>query len=371
VSHRPERKEKDCLNCGVEVQGRFCHFCGQQNVEPKETFWELVTHFIYDLTHFDGNFFSTLKYLLFKPGFLSLEYIKGRRMRYLNPIRMYIFISAFFFLFFFSVVNPVGDDFIKINDSNLTSEKVKEKIEKKQNKLQKYLADSTISSSHENIIKDQLVLLNNDLERLMKDTNNLKELNYFKLDAVDVSPKKYTTIKQYDSVQTTLPTSKRDGWFKRKIEIRKLELIDKHGRDMRLIFNKLLDKFLHSFPQILFVSLPLFALLLQLLYIRRKDRYYYVDHVIYSVHLYCAMFIFIFIMMCLDKLEDVHYLSWLSFIGIPVFIYILWYIYKSMRKFYQQSRIKTVLKYLLLMFISFFVMSFLFMFFFIFSAFTL
>ncbi|MCW3112565.1 MAG: hypothetical protein JWR18_961 [Segetibacter sp.] len=69
MSHFKERKEKNCLNCNAQVQGRYCQVCGQENVEPKETFGHLVTHLIYDITHLDGKFFSSLKYLLFKPGF--------------------------------------------------------------------------------------------------------------------------------------------------------------------------------------------------------------------------------------------------------------------------------------------------------------
>ena len=100
VSNHQERKEKNCLNCNAEVAGRFCQICGQENIEPKESFWALATHFLHDMTHFDGKFFSTLKFLLFKPGFLSKEYLKGRRTSYLHPIRMYVFTSAIFFLIF-------------------------------------------------------------------------------------------------------------------------------------------------------------------------------------------------------------------------------------------------------------------------------
>ena len=100
VSNHQERKEKNCLNCNAEVAGRFCQICGQENIEPKESFWVLATHFLHDMTHFDGKFFSTLKFLLFKPGFLSKEYLKGRRTSYLHPIRMYVFTSAIFFLIF-------------------------------------------------------------------------------------------------------------------------------------------------------------------------------------------------------------------------------------------------------------------------------
>ena len=98
MSHLHERKEKVCLNCGASLVGRYCQDCGQENVEPKESLGHLITHFFNDVTHFDGKFFSSMKYLLLKPGFLTEEYTKGRRATYLNPIRMYLFISAMFFL---------------------------------------------------------------------------------------------------------------------------------------------------------------------------------------------------------------------------------------------------------------------------------
>ena len=110
MSHSPSRKETDCLNCGAIVQGRYCHACGQENIEPKETFWHMFTHFLYDITHFDGSFFVTLKDLLFKPGFLSREYMLGRRKKYLHPVRMYVFTSAVFFLIFFSLFHVSEDD---------------------------------------------------------------------------------------------------------------------------------------------------------------------------------------------------------------------------------------------------------------------
>ena len=106
MSHNKERKEKTCLNCGSALQGRYCHLCGQENIEPKETVWGLISHYAYDITHFDGKFFSTVKYLLTKPGFLTKELIRGRRAAYLHPIRMYVFIAAFFFLIFFLIFNP-------------------------------------------------------------------------------------------------------------------------------------------------------------------------------------------------------------------------------------------------------------------------
>src|SRR6476661_5366986 len=115
VSHQRERKEKNCLNCGTTVIDRYCHHCGQENVETRESFWSLARHFIYDILHFDGGFFNTMKYLLTRPGYVARQYAEGKRVTYLHPIRMYLFTSAVFFLIFFAAetihVSPkISDD---------------------------------------------------------------------------------------------------------------------------------------------------------------------------------------------------------------------------------------------------------------------
>ena len=108
MSHKPERKEKNCLNCETIVQGRYCHVCGQENTVPHQSFGGLTKHFIYDIFHFDGKFFETLIPLFFKPGVVAREYTSGKRIKFLDPIRMYLFTSAVFFLIFFSLAQPTS-----------------------------------------------------------------------------------------------------------------------------------------------------------------------------------------------------------------------------------------------------------------------
>lgn len=100
MSYYKEQTKKKCLNCTAEVEGRFCSICEQENTEVKETFWCIIRHFFEDIAHYDGKFLSTLKLLLTKLGFLPSEYLRGGRASYLQPIRLYIFTSAFFFLIF-------------------------------------------------------------------------------------------------------------------------------------------------------------------------------------------------------------------------------------------------------------------------------
>ena len=100
MSHFKERTEKHCLNCGTSVHGRYCHSCGQENIEPKETIVHLVSHFFKDITHFDGKFFSTLKY----PLLLKLFYARRKNYYYTDhaifSLHYYILIFIVMLVFF-------------------------------------------------------------------------------------------------------------------------------------------------------------------------------------------------------------------------------------------------------------------------------
>jgi hypothetical protein len=373
VSHLPERKENDCLNCGAIVHGRFCHVCGQENIPPKESFWHLVTHFMYDITHFDGKFFSTLKYLLFKPGFLSHEYLRGRRASYLHPIRMYVFTSAFFFLVFFSMNKQ--DEVIKFNDSQparITAAKQMKRLEKEKTDFFKDLADTSNSANERVALLRMLAITDSDIARLSRDTTYKNKLqtfnqgNNFNLFANNKNDTIYKSVTQYDLEQSKLPAGQRDGFMRAKFRRQNIHLREKYKNDGKAIWTAVFDKFKHLFPQMLFVSLPLFALMLRLLYVRRKQ-FFYVNHIVFSIHLYCGTFIIILAGILLNSLADTLNLGtdWIGLLfGLAGFFY--WY--KSMRNFYEQRRAKTILKYFLVLFLSIFIWIFLFGIFFIFSA---
>lgn len=377
MSHNKERKEKNCLNCNAEVMGKYCQICGQENVETKETFWHLVTHFVYDITHFDGKFFSTLMYLLRRPGFLSYEYMRGRRASYLNPIRMYIFTSAFFFVFFFSIIKTGSlikiDGSLKI-DGNKTSKAIFQDVKKdllsEKSTLEKSLLTTDLSSNAKAEIENELNLINADIAQINDDTTNLKNLQSQNVKGISFGGKRYSSVAQYDSIQISLPISEKDNWLERKMAKRNIKINAGYKNDSKRLLTDLFEKFLHTFPQILFLSLPIFALILQLLYVRHK-KFYYADHIIFTVHLYCAMFIIIFLQISITKLEGLPYLGWIDIFTLPIFIYTGWYIYRAIKYFYGQGYGKTALKFILLLFLAFVSMTFLFSLFLIFSVFTL
>ncbi len=104
-----------CPNCNNELTGNFCSHCGQKRHEPQDrkvsTF---VRNFFEESFSFDSKFLKTLKYLLFRPGFLTFEYIQGRVNSYVTPLKMYLFISVVTF-FVTSLIN--ADDLNSLTES--------------------------------------------------------------------------------------------------------------------------------------------------------------------------------------------------------------------------------------------------------------
>ncbi|MFD2524375.1 DUF3667 domain-containing protein [Flavihumibacter stibioxidans] len=358
MSHYQERTEKDCLNCGTIVEGLYCHKCGQENVVPKETFWGLLTHFVYDITHFDGKFFSTVKYLVSKPGFLSLEFIKGRRASYLHPIRMYVFTSAFFFVIFFTLYNAKT---LVPSEKEKNTQQREKLLAAKENLQENF---STGLDSSERIASSKVILdLDRELAILDKKRGSLTEEPMIEYDSAKAeglnfgkTSLNYKSVLAYKRMQLELPKDKRDGWIKKAFMTRILAAVEageKQGE--RAFVTGFINNLMHSFPKMLFVSLPLFALLLHLLYGRRKDLLYS-DHAVFTIHLYCATFILLLWIFGLEYLYDIS--GWLivEIVRLVSVFGIFHYLYKGMRRFYGQSRGKTIAKFLLLNMLSFFMM---------------
>jgi hypothetical protein len=408
LSHLKERKEKDCLNCQATLYGRYCHVCGQQNLEPKETVWHLVQHFFNDITHFDGKFFSTVGLLLRKPGHLSAEYVAGKRMSYLNPVRMYVFTSAFFFIILYSISKP--DEIFK----NKPAERMRglPQLEKTLGERQQELKVTRDGDERDDLQSgiDRLGMEVREIKKEYGDTTRRKftdmELTGLVTTAVadslqgtnlppatksrlkqllnaaahpmsgsnlfGLNQGRFNTVEEYDSLERTLPDSLKDGWLKRTLTLKLVAAGEEYERDPQRFKEKFWENWLHSFPKILFWSLPFFALILNILYFRRKKQFYYVDHGIFTIHFYIATFLLLLICMMLSILTDwvgVHWLQIVTDILITVVcIYNLIYLYKAMRGFYKQRRAKTILKYFILCWAAFFINLILFLIFTVLSA---
>jgi hypothetical protein len=408
VSHLKERKEKNCLNCQATLIGRYCQVCGQENLEPKETVWHLVQHFFNDITHFDGKFFSTVKLLLRKPGFLSAEYVAGRRASYLNPIRMYVFTSAFFFIILYSISKP--DEIFKAKPTERMRglPELQKTLGQRQQEL-KVTHDSDDRDDLQTGI-DRLAVEIKEIKKEYGDTTRRKftdkDLTALMITSLTdstqeagVSPAtrsrlkhlmalashpmsgsnlfglnqgRFNTVEEYDSLERSLPDSLKDGWLKRTLMRKIVAAGAQYEQDPQRFKEKFWENWMHSFPKILFWSLPFFALTLNVLYFRHKKQFYYVDHGIFTIHVYIAGFLLLLMCMLLSILTDwvgVHWLQIVTDILITVVcIYGFIYLYKAMRGFYKQRRAKTILKYFIVFWMAFIINLTLFLIFTILSA---
>src|SRR5215471_3875334 len=91
----PETQITNCPECGSELLGKYCHRCGEKRPDREDLrLKHFFHHGIDEVTHFDSKIFRTLRALIVRPGFLTAEYIAGRRLRYVLPLRLFLVIFA-------------------------------------------------------------------------------------------------------------------------------------------------------------------------------------------------------------------------------------------------------------------------------------
>jgi len=284
LKHVHLRKDKTCLNCGAIVPERYCSHCGQENTEPNESFVHLMGHFFADVTHYDSQVFTTIKDLLIKPGFLTNAYNAGKRTSYLNPVRMYIFISALFFILAFSHREETDKEKAVANVSQVINPYRQHLADSLRtiNKLAKAASfkDSVRHSIYTGLALRLDTLTSKDTsESLGASISNQGILKFH------FTENKYANSRQFDSDQQKKPATARRGLVNTYISHKMIRLTREQGRrdvDMN-------NDITHDLPKLMFVLLPLFALYVRLFYNRKK--YLYSQHAIFSLHFHCFMFL--------------------------------------------------------------------------------
>jgi hypothetical protein len=303
MSHSPIRKDKTCLNCRHVVELKFCPNCGQENTDSRKTFHHLFIHFFEDLTHYENAFWKTIKNLLFKPSTLTKEYLSGKRLSYLAPVRLYIFISFITFLLIAMFPSNVNGDIEK-------SEKA----------------------------------LSTEINKATKDLKISKEdKRYFHF----LNMKKIDSVQKYGKEEDKLNAS--SYWFVEKA----VHVTEKYTK--KEIYTKFVESFFHNLPKILFIIMPFFAFFLWLFH--NKKRWYYFDHGIFTLHYFSFLLLIFLIMFIIDRViglfgEDspLSYISAITnFVGT---IWMCYYFYPAHHRFYGESRIVSFVKSVMLFIIN-------------------
>lgn len=340
MNHGKIREDKTCLNCGYQVEERFCPHCGQENVETRQPFFYLFTHFIEDFTHYDGQFWKTIKYLLLRPGKLTKEYIAGKRQLYVAPVKLYIFISFITFLLpGFLPKSEIVD--IKIEKSRTeTIRDQKRNTKKIIDNLQKegILSDEATKNA-KNIIdtlqtKDSLTHIRLNNEDIIEKTLESKEVSFG--DAQN--------MEQFDSFH-----GKDNNILYRMTRpvAEKIFELKETGLSKKQIWDKYIDSLAHTFPKALFVYLPIFAFFLWVFH--NKKKWWYFDHGIFTLHYFSFLLLSILIIIVCERILSV-------FPPYPIinlifklfftasFIYMSVYFFIAHHRVYESSKRMSILK---------------------------
>lgn len=278
MSHKKYRSETNCLNCGADVKGKFCHECGQENLDVHENFFHMVGHFLADYFHYDSKFLRSVVPLFTKPGFLTKEYWDGKRVHYIHPLRLFFFVTILF-----------------------------------------VIASSVFYGHYADKIKT-----------VMKEDSVMSKFD--------------------DAYLATLPDSAKIYVDKRRDSMTVKEIKREKAGDIRRL-NKMkrgTDDVFNSVKYVTFLLLPIYALLIKLLYIRRKS--FYVDHVVYMMHVQSFFYFILSVIFFLSSVTDIS-LDAVQRISLTI---LLVYLAISLRYLYHQPWWKTILKSVLATFLLFF-----------------
>ena len=277
-------KQPACANCAYAFAAgepdEFCPRCGQQNHAVAVGFGHVAEEFLEGVFHFDGKVFRTLRLLLFSPGELTRRFLAGHRVPYVPPIRLYVFIS---FVFFFLL---------------------------------------SLSSHHEG--KGVQVRVGPQPETKAQAAAAERARNNVSLGVVFP-----LTKAQLDSLSDHLTTAQADSVLRRHHLTSSLgtRLTVQHlPRLMRLSPEEITHQVLKYLSIMMFVLMPLAALLLLAAY--GRQRHYYISHLIFAVHLHCFVFVVLAGLLALDYLPVPNGTGLVLSLLIPLYLVLaLWQLY--------------------------------------------
>lgn len=321
MGHDHLRDNKECQNCGYTVEEIYCPHCGQKNTETRQSFGHLVGHFVEDLTHYDGAFWKTIKYLLFRPAFLTQEYLMGKRQLYVPPVKLYIFISFLTFLILAIVPEYPEQETSKKSEDHLTVEKTHE--------VPVNLRDK------ENVWITSLI--------------NTTSMAFY-------NPMSYKSEKEMDAIELLKPDSLRLSPMERAMGKKLIKLYSHNTPEQ--VGEKFSDSISHNIPKIVFIYMPIFAFWLWIFH--NKKRWYFFDHGIFTLHYFAFLLLNMTFILVLSNYTGLMKSSIGVIPSVIIFTVVflssmfwqVYYFYRAHRKMYHESWIINFIKSTLMFIIN-------------------
>ena len=327
-----------CRNCGNPVPKLFCTYCGQSVKEIRVSFYSLIMDFLGDYFTFDSKFLRSIKPLFFKPGFLTKAFMDGKRVAYIPPLRLYIFSSIIFFLTLSLVTNPEAitespdpdpDPPVQTGEPTDASSKI---VALGMPKRESLAQDPAMTVS-----EGEKTPTGSELEESENEETSTKP--------AEATQDEKNRSKKSTNVQITSgrfsENTKLGHYFNERIDRQEKRL---EGMTSEQILRGLLVKGIENIPKALFFLMPVFALFLKILYVRRDPLY--IDHLIFAFHYHAFLFVFCSILIWANLATDI---SLGGFMAVAIIIVSPVYLYLSLKRVYSQGWFKTFIKFNLLL----------------------
>ena len=345
-----------CANCGTVLLGPHCYACGQPVKGMVRHLSSILADAADTILNIDSRIFRTLLPLYFRPGYLTNEYFEGRRVRYVTPFRLYFFLSilAFFLMQFaldgenFGVVDPTDQMRDSISKAQSADEVIKTR-------------DSAIAA----LKKTETVVPavgNKGIEKGIAQINRKadKRLDYLK--RIEEAKAKGTSPPSDPDSDDLNFNIGGNAWDPKAnpVHLGGPKFLDDKANQMLAHAKENLDKVgkdpkplilgaIGSLPQTLFVLMPVFALLLKILYVFKRRLY--MEHMIVALHSHAFIFQSLFFLVLVGMAK-----SWaqtaapglVGLLNLLMFLMGWWlpiYLFLMQKKVYKQGWIMTTLKY--------------------------
>lgn len=327
------RSLKECNNCIQQFESHFpfCPYCGQKSGDQL-TLSVLFNNTISNYFSVDARFFKSFIPLMIKPGHLPKQFISGRRLMYLHPAQMYLFISiVFFFLFSFvsrkqveSLDNAIKKD---IEQSHFHRDSIKKAS--RDIPTAQYSVESVLDNEDHLSTTDQRQVRAIDsvkgVERSSSSSIFNRKINEMEIDSMIIAGASDEELYKKMGMRAD------DGYLTKRMYKQILKFFKtKSG-------GSILQAFLDSIPLAMFILLPIFAFILKLFYFR-KGRF--VHHLVFSFYFFAFLFS-VFTLLVIANLVWNDFPGWIMTLTM---FSIFFYLFFGVKRFYGQGYILSYIK---------------------------
>ena len=304
--------QSTCANCDAPLSGPYCSQCGQHVHDSARTLGALLHDGWHVLTHLDGRFWGTMGLLLLRPGRLTVEYFAARRARYVPPVRLYLVLS----IVVFALASATSHD--GVTHTTVSSPAPAAKVPAAD-------ADADTDEDAAGSAATPAPAPAPTASKVAGATPAPRADGDFNLAKLGLTPKNCSKL---TSNWTWVTNALRAGC----------------ERNASRSATEAMHALRANLPRMMFVFLPLMALVMTLLY--WFPRRYYVEHLVFFLHNHAALYLAMSLEILLGALATlVPALEPAVAAGAFVLcLYTPWYVYRSMRTFYGQGRLLTLLK---------------------------